>query len=162
MRNYIPDSPEARARIVALALLVDGSLDKSELDLLFRHEIVQRLGMTYDDFDRVVHWFCDDVGQSALRSDNGALDIGPEIIDELLGEILRREHQLSLLKTILEIACADRRISKSETVLASRAMHWWTIDLNDLAGEPVCPVLDQFRAAVATPAPRRVDLASLI
>ena len=139
MRNYLPDSPEARARIVAAALLADGSLDKSELDLLWRHKIVERLGMSYQDFDKVVHEFCDDVNQYALRNENGELEIGPEIIDEMLSEVHRRDYQRSLLKTLLQIVYADRRMSEGEAVLANRAMERWEIDLSDLVKAPNRP-----------------------
>ena len=50
MRQYPTDSPEASARIVALALLADGSIDLSEMESLQRHRIIGKLG-----FDQV--WF---------------------------------------------------------------------------------------------------------
>jgi hypothetical protein len=39
MRNYTTDSAEAMARVVSLALLADGALDRSELDSLEKHSI---------------------------------------------------------------------------------------------------------------------------
>ncbi|HSG23716.1 MAG TPA: hypothetical protein VLA64_12250 [Azonexus sp.] len=45
MRNYPIDSPEAAARMVAIALMADGTIDLSERSLLERQQIVSRLGL---------------------------------------------------------------------------------------------------------------------
>jgi uncharacterized tellurite resistance protein B-like protein len=132
MRKYLIDSTEAKARIVAIALLADGSLDKSELDLLDRNAILERLGMSDDDFDRVVHDFCDDMLQYAGRNDCGELEIGREAIDLMLDEIGSRDLRKLLLRTIFEIVYADRRLSAGEAVLASQAMCRWHIDLQEI------------------------------
>ena len=44
MRTYPNNSPQAAARIVALAMLADGHLCKTELDLLERMDAIARLG----------------------------------------------------------------------------------------------------------------------
>ena len=61
MRQYPSDSPEALTRIVALALMADGIIDPSELRLLKDQEILSRLGLDPDSFDRVFYEFCTDM-----------------------------------------------------------------------------------------------------
>lgn len=46
MRHYDINTPEALARIVVAAVLADGGIDKTELDLLDRNDVVRRLGMS--------------------------------------------------------------------------------------------------------------------
>lgn len=140
MRKYHSDSTQAKARIVAIALLADGALDKSELDLLAKHAVVERLGMTHDAFDRVIHQFCDDMSQYAHRNASGELELGPDTIDTMLDEIKSREIQKLLLRTILEIVYADRRLSPGEAVLVSQAMQRWEIDLTEVAHTSSRPV----------------------
>ncbi len=133
MRPYPIDSTQAKARIVAIALLADGALDKSELDLLDRDAIVKRLGMTCDAFDQVVHEFCDDMLQCAVRDDCGELELGREAIDAMLDEIRDPKLRRLLLRTVIDIVYADRRLSAGEAVLASQAMVRWGIDLHEVA-----------------------------
>jgi hypothetical protein len=54
MRSYPHNSPEAAARIVALAMLADGHLSKSEFDALERLNIYGRLGLGPADWDSVI------------------------------------------------------------------------------------------------------------
>lgn len=127
MRKYLIDSSQAKARIVTAALLADGAIDKSELDVLDLHAVVEQLGMSQDGFDKVVHEFCDDMLQYALRGDGGELELGGETIDSMLDEIRSSDLRMELLRTILEVVYADRRLSVGEAFLASRVMNRWNI-----------------------------------
>ena len=80
MRKYLIDSTQAKARIVTAALLADGAIDKSELDVLDLHNVVEQLGMSQDDFNKVVHEFCDDRVQYALRGDGGEAFLASRIM----------------------------------------------------------------------------------
>ena len=132
MRKYLIDSTQAKARIVAIALLADGALDKSELDLLDRHAIVEWLGISHDDFDQVIHEFCDDMLQYARRNDCGELELGCDAVDSMLDEIHSRDLQKMLLRTILEIVYVDRRLSAGEAALAAQAMRRWRVVFGDV------------------------------
>ena len=136
MRKYQIDSPQASARIVAVALLADGALHQSELDLLARHGTVERLGMRPEEFDAVIHEFCDDMLKWAVLDDCGELELDEESIDAMLDEIRDRDLQKLLLRAIYEIAYADRRLSDGEAVLASQAMGRWGMDLHEVGYAP--------------------------
>ena len=135
MRKYSIDSEAATGRILAAALLADGALDKSEIDLLDRRELVHQLGIAPETLDRVIHEFCDDLSQYAGRQDCGDLELGRQAIDGMLDEIRDRNRQKTLLNAIIEIACADRRISAGEAALASQAMLRWSISPLDIGYE---------------------------
>jgi hypothetical protein len=136
MRTYPIDSPQAKARIVAVALLADGSLGRSELALLDRDSIVESLGMEPEAFDTVIHEFCSDILQYALRDSCEELEIGQEAIDAMLDEICDRDQQRLLLRTIYKIVHADRSLSVGEAVLASQAMERWGMDLHEIGHFP--------------------------
>jgi uncharacterized tellurite resistance protein B-like protein len=133
MRQYRTNSPQAKARIVAIALLADGGLDKVELDVLDQSEIVTRIGITHEQFDTVIHQFCDDLLQYSVRDENGELQLGRETIDAMLDEITEPAAQRTLLRMMIEIVHADHRLSGGEAVLTSQAMNHWDIDLHELA-----------------------------
>lgn len=127
MRKYTIDSSQAKARLVTAALLADGGIDKAETDVLGRHSVVEQLGMSQDDFDKVVREFCEDMVQYAGRGEGGELELSGETVDAMLDEIRSRDLRMVLLRTILEIVYADRRLSAGEAFLATRAMKRWNI-----------------------------------
>lgn len=127
MRTYPNDSPEAKARIIALALLADGSLDKSELECLENHDVVSRQGISASTFESVLCEFCQDIEQSGLRRTDGQLDLDNPAIAAVLGEIQDPNIRKSLLRAIFDIAQADRDLSLGEIQLTSMAMRYWGI-----------------------------------
>ena len=127
MRRYLIDSSQAKARIITAALIADGAIDKSELDLLDRYAIAEQLAMSQDDFDTVVREFYEDMLQYAGRGDGGELELDGEAIDAMLDEIRSSHLRMVMLRTILEVVYADRRLSAGEAFLASRAMSRWNI-----------------------------------
>lgn len=127
MRKYAVDSEAAAGRILAAALLADGALDKSEIDLIHKGHFVDQLGIAPETLDRVIHEFCDDLNQYARRDDSGELDLGRQARDGMLDEIRDRGRQEALLRAIFEIASADGQISAGEAALASQAMLRWSI-----------------------------------
>jgi uncharacterized tellurite resistance protein B-like protein len=129
MRHYPTNSPEAMARIVALALLADGAIDLSELESMKRHEITKGLGLDDRQFDKVVHDFCNDMMTFAHRAPTGQFELDQKSIDALLAEIQDSELQSRLLSAILNIVNAEGNLLASEVTLVSRAMTCWGLDL---------------------------------
>ena len=133
MRNYPSDSPQAMARIVALALLADGAIDLSEIESLERHEIVSRLGLDQSGFDKVVHEFAEDMLIYANRMPSGQLELDQDATALLLGEIRNPLLQKKLLRAMLDVVNADGRLAGSEAVLVSKAMKLWEVDLYEVS-----------------------------
>ena len=129
MRHYPTNSPEAMARIVALALLADGAIDLSELESMKRHEITKGLGLDDRQFDKVVHDFCNDMMTFAHRAPTGQFELDQKSIDALLAEIQDSELQSRLLSAIFSIVNAEGNLLASEVTLVSRAMTRWGLDL---------------------------------
>jgi uncharacterized tellurite resistance protein B-like protein len=127
MRSYEKDSPQAMARIVALAMLVDGGLDKSELELVAGYGIVRKLGLSEDEFESIVHILCEDILTCGTRY--GQIEMTMGQIDSLLGEIEDPQLRKLLLAWMVAIVDADQRVSDGEAVLISRALERWTLDL---------------------------------
>ena len=65
MRSYPTNSPQGAARIVALTMLADGHLAKSELDVIERQGAHEQLGLDLETMQSVLHGFCEDLLHSA-------------------------------------------------------------------------------------------------
>ena len=132
MRQYPSDSPEALTRIVALALMADGIIDPSELRLLKDQEILSRLGLDPDSFDRVFYEFCTDMLNTAQRTSSGQLQLDGKGIKRLLDEVTDPALQKTMLRTIMDITHADQQLAGSEAVLITEALKCWSLDLHQI------------------------------
>jgi uncharacterized tellurite resistance protein B-like protein len=139
MRQYASDSPEAMARIIALSMLVDGGLDKSELDVMVRYGVLERLGMSDTDFEKIVHLLCEDMLQCVLGIHHGQIELDDDSIDGILSEIQDSRLRKTLLRIMLAVVDADQRLSDGEAVLISRAMQKWELDLIEVSGLVFAP-----------------------
>ncbi|MDQ5960267.1 MAG: hypothetical protein QG592_1349 [Pseudomonadota bacterium] len=133
MRHYAPDSPEASARIIALALLADGAIDLSEIDSIRHYKIVEKIGIGDECFNKVIRDFCEDMLVSAHRTTAGQLELDRDTVVELLGDIRQPAEQHKLLRSILDIINSDGSLAGSEAVLVSEAMKRWEINLLDVS-----------------------------
>lgn len=129
MRHYPSDSPEAMTRVVALALLVDGAIDLSELETLRRNDIVNRLGIDHARFDKVIHEFCDDMLAYVNLKPSGQYELDPQSIGHLLADIEDPKLQKKVLSVMLDIVNADGNLARSETALVAQAIKHWQLDL---------------------------------
>jgi hypothetical protein len=68
MRTYPCNSPEAAARIVALVLIADGHVCRSEFDAMNQLDAHAELGLPPDTLPRVVHTLCEDLLMWAYAS----------------------------------------------------------------------------------------------
>lgn len=132
MRNYPIDSPEAGARMVAIALMADGTIDLSERSLLERQQIVSRLGLNNEQFDSIYYGYCTDMLRSAYRHDSGALELDGHKIKEILSEIRDSGLQKKILRMMLDIVNADHFLTANEAALISQTLKHWKIDLHAL------------------------------
>ena len=92
MRSYPANSPEAAARIVALALVADGHVGLIEIDTLQRQDIACRLGLSAEAFREVLHGLCEDllVQCPMVWNDTARIDPVAATMDALVLALLRR------------------------------------------------------------------------
>jgi hypothetical protein len=68
MRTYPRNSPEAAARLVALVLISDGHVCRSEVEALQQLRIEPELGLAPGAFAQVLHTLCEDLLTGAYGS----------------------------------------------------------------------------------------------
>jgi uncharacterized tellurite resistance protein B-like protein len=138
VRKYAKNSPEAGARIVALALIADGTIDRSELQLLERQNVLSRLGLDNEQFDLIYYEYCTDMLGTGQRTSSGQLELDRLGIKALLDEISDPEQQMKILRILLDIVHADHCLTSGEAALIALALERWNITLCGLS-EPTVP-----------------------
>ncbi len=133
MRHYPTNSPEALARVVAIAMMADGAIDSSELKSLERHDIIKRIGLDHDRFDQVFYEYYEDLLSCAHRLPSGQFELDAVTIGLLLDEIRDPLLQKKALRAILDIVNADRRLTGGEAGLIAQALKQWGIDLYEVS-----------------------------
>lgn len=126
MRTYPHNSPQAAARIVTLAMLADGAVCGAEIDALDRSDAHQQLGLRADEWDAVVHHFCDDLreaGQSTTWA--AAVRIEPRTLDDLMAEIVDPALRLKVLRLCVSVFEADGNINDGEAIMLGTAVEQW-------------------------------------
>ena len=133
MRTYPRNSPEASARILALAMLADGHLCKSELDVIEQHRAHEQLGLSRAQWHEVLHGFCEDLLTSAHLTWAEVCRIDPGTLSALLAEIDDPQRRRTLMQLCVQVAEADRHMADGEATLLVEAFRQWGLDRDTLA-----------------------------
>lgn len=137
MRHYLTNSPEAMARIVAVALLADGAIDPAEMSVLERRDVIGAIGIGRERFDRVLADYCEDYLASVQSMPYGHFRHDEQTIALLLDEIRAPELPRKVLRAMLDVVNADRCLGGDEAVVVARAMRQWDIELHEVADTSV-------------------------
>jgi hypothetical protein len=125
MRSYPRNSPQAAARIVALALLADGNLCKSELEVLAQHDAHAQLGLSPAGLHDVLHDLCQDMLAASELAWGGSSRLERSTLAELLSEVTDPDLQLKVLRLCVAVVETDEHVAEGEsTVLAAALTHW--------------------------------------
>lgn len=125
MRSYPTNSPQAAARIVALTLLADGHLARSELDALERYGAHQQLGLDREDLHAVLHGFCEDLLHSAHLSWDEACRVDPRTLAQLMAEVDDPVLRRKVLRLCLQVVQADDHVADGEAIVLGTALEQW-------------------------------------
>lgn len=126
MRIYPTDSPRAAARILALAMIVDGDLAPAELRTLARTGVLEEIDIDFDTFQDLMGELCEDMLiDAAGRRD---VELEPEALDRMLGEVRDPALRRRLLAAMSRIADADGVLADAEATLLAHAAAAWSGD----------------------------------
>ena len=130
MRSYPRDSPEAAARIVALALIADGHLDHAEVEALDCCSACERLGIGRNELHAVVHGLCEDLLASGPGNWSAACAVDAATMEALLDEIQDPLLRLKVLQLCLPAIAADGHLSDGKTAVVHAAIERWGSTFN--------------------------------
>ena len=125
MRTYPSNSPQAAARIVALAMLADWRVCNAELEKLIEQGVYRQLGLQHEELAAVVHACCDDLLTGAQMTWADACRIDPVSLLGLMAEVDDPALRLKVLHLCISVAEADGDVAHRESaVLVAAAKHW--------------------------------------
>jgi hypothetical protein len=145
LREYPLNSPRAKARLVVLALLADGRLDKREFASLEKRGVYAALGLSREDFVAVLLDFCSDAAH--LPNSQGSYLISPQILQGLFAEVAGRAERRALVQHIFATLCSDGQLDDGEERLFWNAVDAWNLRTTDLSP-------DKNRVAAIQPPPQ--------
>lgn len=128
MRTYPTNSPEAAARVLALAVLSDGHPAQIELETLDNLQAVQQLGLSEDAFHAVIRGLCEDLLVSSHKTWDVSSRIGAKVAAPLLAEIEDPGLQLKVFNLCLAAIQADQMLHEGEASFMRRAVQQWGIE----------------------------------
>lgn len=123
MKAYSVNSPEAAARVLAMAMLADGQYSMTEIRALDRQQAPARLGLTPEAFKAVVDGFCEDLLLAGGGQWTGTVD--PAIREQLMAEITDRGLQDLILLQCETLMLADGHLADGEVELLDALSASW-------------------------------------
>lgn len=133
LRAYPLNSPRAKARLIALALLADGKLAREELEVLCDSECYWALGISRQVFFEVMADFCSDLAN--LPMDEGSFQLTPATLAGLLAEVRSPEARRAVIGLMLDVIVSDGKLDAHERSLLRQALDAWNFRLADSAAE---------------------------
>ena len=127
MRSYPRNSPEAAARIVALVLIADGHVCRSESDALNQLDGSRELGLAPDGFSGVVQSLCEDLLLGAYAGGAMTAHLDDAALASLMAEVDEPQLQRRALRLAIAVARADRHLAEGEAVVLAAARRYWGI-----------------------------------
>src|SRR5574343_530827 len=125
MRSYPRNSPQAAARIVALVLISDGHVCRSEIETLQRLQVEHQLGLPEGSFAPLVHALCEDLLMGAWGSSSLMASMDEATLAALLAEVDDPDLQRRVLDLAAAAAQADRHLADAEIVVVNAARRQW-------------------------------------
>lgn len=136
MRSYPRNSPEAAGRLVALVLLSDGHVCRSELDVLERLDAAATLGLAPEALPKLVHTLCEDLLMSADTSGSMLAGIDEPTLAALMAEVDDPALQRKVLHLAQAVVGADRHCSEGESRVLDAALRSWGLSVQTLRAAP--------------------------
>ena len=125
MRKYVQNSPQAASRIVALTMVADGDVGKTEFELLDELAVHEQLGLERDAFHTVIDTFCEDLLSSKQLAWADSCPVDEYTLSELMQEIDDPALRRKVLGLCVQLAEVDGHIAEGESIVLVAAVEHW-------------------------------------
>ncbi len=123
MQSYPTNSPQAAARVLAMALVADGHYSMTELKAVDRLDIPRELGLSPDEFKSILDTFCQDL--LATADGQWCAGVPADVRQQLLAEVQDPELRARLRQHCEAIMQADGHMAEGETELLDALAGAW-------------------------------------
>jgi len=125
MRTYPRNSPQAAARIVALTVLADREISRTELELLDHLAVHEQLGLERSELHTVLDSLCEDLLSSEQLQWADACPVDDRTLVGLMGEIEDPALRRHVLRLCIGVAEADTQVTDGEAIVLTAAVEHW-------------------------------------
>lgn len=125
MRTYPVNSPQAAARLLAMALVADGNYALSEIRALDRLNAARLLGLPPQDLKAVIDAFCEDLLLGAQGEWLGSSQLDPATRQALLAEVTDPALREKIVALCEAVVAADGHLADGETAMLDSLTHAW-------------------------------------
>lgn len=136
MRSYPRNSPEAAARIVALVLIADGNVCRTEYDLLTRLDAARALGLAPDAMPAVVQTLCEDLMLGGFSGGSLLSNLDEDALASLMAEVSEPAAQRTVLRLAMAASSADSHLAVGEALVLDAARRHWNLVYASASAEP--------------------------
>jgi len=136
MRSYPHNGPEAAARIVALVLISDGHVCKSEFDILKQLGAERELGLEPLLLPHIVQTLCEELLLGGCATGSLLASVDDSTLASLMAEVSDPVLQRTVLRLSLAAARADGHLADGEAVVLEAARHHWGLTDDYAASAP--------------------------
>lgn len=139
LRSYPRNSPEAVARVLAMAMITDGAVDDAEIELFDRLDLFRLVGLSREGFAQVLSDYCAD-----LRAAEGApFAADAAVVDAVIADVDDPHRRLMACAAMLSVCYADGRFDAAELSVMRRVLTRWNLTVESLQGVDVPPARQQ-------------------
>lgn len=125
MRSLPRNSPEAAARLVALVLISDGHVCRSEFEGLHALHAEGRLGLAPGALPEILHQLCEDLLATAPAASGLAQAVDEAIVQSLLDEVDDPALQRLVFELAMAATRADGHAAEGElSLLGTMIVRW--------------------------------------
>ncbi len=125
MRTYPKNSPQAAARLLAMALVADGNYALSEIKALDRLDAARQLGLPPQDLKAVIDAFCEDLLLGAHGEWLGSSQLDAATRQALLAEVTDPALRETLVALCEAVVAADGHLADGETAMLDSLTRAW-------------------------------------
>lgn len=144
MRSYPRNSPEAAARVVALVLISDGHVSRSEFEALNKFDGVRDLGLEPRHMPGIVQTLCEDLLMAGFDGRSILSHLDDRALHAMIAEVDDAQLQARVLRVAASVADADQHLADGERAMLDMIRRVWR---NNPVHMPAIPV-DAQAAAV--------------
>ncbi|MEK8051385.1 TerB family tellurite resistance protein [Ideonella sp. DXS22W] len=140
MRSLPRNSPEAAGRLLALVVMADGHVCRSELEGLQAQQAERRLGLAPGALAQLLHQLCDDLLAAAPSAAGLAQALDDDTVLALLDEVDDPALQRQVFELAMAATRADGHAAEGElSLLGSMIVRWGLFDAGEV--QPVTQAL---------------------
>jgi len=129
MRSYPHNSPQAAARILALVLISDGHVCRSELETLKQLDGVRHFGLNPQELPGIVQTLCEDLLMEGFDGRSILSHVGDGLVRSLLAEVDAPQLQAQVLRLAASVAHADKHLAEGEAAMLHAIRRIWQASL---------------------------------